>query len=89
MTQERIVRLVAGTFVLTSVILTFAVSRWWLLLGLFVGANLFQSSLTRWCLLERILCKAGVKSDADLAVEKAKGERDAPSGLAKVGEKAA
>jgi len=89
MTRERIVRIVAGTFVLTSVILTFAVSRWWLLLGLFVGTNLLQSGLTRWCLMDRILCKAGVKSDADVALEKARGERGAPPEWAKARGKAA
>lgn len=71
MTRERIVRLVAGTFVLTSLILGYLVSPWWLLLALFVGANLFQSSLTRWCLMDDILRMAGVKSDAEVALEKA------------------
>lgn len=71
MTRERIVRLVAGTLVLTSLTLGYLVSPWWLLLALFVGANLFQSSLTRWCLMEDILRKAGVKSDTEVALEKA------------------
>ncbi len=70
MTRERIVRLVAGTLVLTSLALGWLVSPWWLLLAVFVGANLFQSSLTRWCLLEDILKKVGVKSDAEVALGK-------------------
>ena len=62
MTTERIVRLVAGIFVIVSVILTITHSLWWLLFTLFVGANLFQSAITKWCLMEDILKKMGVKS---------------------------
>ena len=32
----------------------------WLWFTLFVGANLFQSGFTRWCLMEKILIKLGV-----------------------------
>ncbi|MCX6205117.1 MAG: DUF2892 domain-containing protein [Bacteroidetes bacterium] len=53
--RERIVRAVAGTFVLTSVLLTYFVSINWLWLGVFVGANLLQSSFTKFCPLEMIL----------------------------------
>lgn len=70
MTRERIIRLVAGTMVMLSVALGFFVNRWWLLLGAFVGANLFQSALTEWCLLDDILRKAGVKSEADVETSK-------------------
>lgn len=52
---ERYVRLVAGTLVLTSLFLSHFVSAWFLLVTLFVGANLFQASLTNWCLLVSIL----------------------------------
>ena len=69
MSRERIVRLVAGTLVLVSVALVYFVSAWWLLLTLFVGANLFQSALTKWCLMEDILKHFGVKSDAELVLE--------------------
>ncbi len=68
MTRERIIRLVAGTLVLISLALGAFVNKWWLILGAFVGANLFQSSLTRWCLLDDILRMLGVKSDAEVAV---------------------
>ncbi len=33
----------------------------WLWFTLFVGVNLFQSGFTRWCLMEKILIKLGVK----------------------------
>jgi hypothetical protein len=36
----------------------------WLWFTAFVGANLFQSSLTRWCLMEDILHKIGIAKKA-------------------------
>ena len=63
--KERIVRAVAGTFVLTSVALTYLVSINWLWLGVFVGANLLQSSFTKFCPLEFFLTKAGVKDASE------------------------
>jgi hypothetical protein len=67
MTTERIVRIVAGTFVLTSLALgvdasPLFVSRGFLWVAAFVGANLLQSGFTRFCPLEIVLRKAGVKS---------------------------
>ena len=66
MTTWRLVRVVAGAFILLS--LLFGVegsplfhSTNWLWFTAFVGANLFQSGLTDWCLMERILAKLGVK----------------------------
>ena len=53
--KERIIRGVAGTFVLTSIVLTQYVSVNWLWLGVFVGVNLLQSSFTKFCPLEKIL----------------------------------
>lgn len=58
--KERIVRAVAGLFVLTSVILTNYVSVNWIWLAVFVGANLLQSSFTKFCPLELILDAIGV-----------------------------
>ena len=60
--RERIVRAVAGTMVLISIALAFHVKIQWLWLTAFVGANLLQSSITKFCPLEMILDKAGVKS---------------------------
>lgn len=65
MTRERIIRFVAGSLVLTSIGLGVFVNPWWLALAAFVGANLVQSSITRWCLLDDILAKFGVSSVAD------------------------
>jgi hypothetical protein len=60
--KNRIVRGVAGTFVLASLLLAIYVNINWLWFTAFVGANLLQSSLTKWCLLEDILKKFGVKN---------------------------
>ena len=60
MTIERWIRLTAGTFILISLALAHWVNPNWLWFTAFVGANLFQSSLTRWCLMEDILVKLGV-----------------------------
>ena len=58
--RERIVRAVAGTIVLGSVALAVTVNMHWLWLTAFVGFNLFQSSITRFCPLEKILDTMGV-----------------------------
>ncbi len=65
--KNRIVRAVAGTFVLTSLLLAVYVNINWLWLTAFVGANLLQSSITKWCLLEDILTWAGVKDEQEKA----------------------
>ncbi|MFC4632984.1 DUF2892 domain-containing protein [Dokdonia ponticola] len=59
--KNRIVRAVAGIFILTSLLLAVYVNIHWLWFTAFVGLNLFQSSLTKWCLMETILEKFGVK----------------------------
>lgn len=60
MQSERLIRIIAGTFVTTSVALGYWVSPYWFLFTAFVGLNLFQSGITRWCLMEDILEKAGI-----------------------------
>ncbi len=67
MTTERWVRIVAGFFILLSLSLgveasPLFVNANWLWFTAFVGANLFQSGFTRFCPLESILRKLGVKS---------------------------
>ncbi len=61
--RERIVRAVAGTIVLVSIVLAFYVDIHWLWLGVFVGVNLLQSSFTKFCPLEKILDAVGIKKD--------------------------
>jgi Inner membrane protein YgaP-like, transmembrane domain len=66
MNAERIVRIVAGSFVLLSLALgaeasPLFVSKYFLLFTAFVGLNLLQSGFTRFCPLDNILAKLGVK----------------------------
>lgn len=55
--KNRIVRAVAGTFILISLVLAIYVSINWLWFTAFVGANLLQSAITKWCLMDTILEK--------------------------------
>lgn len=55
MTVENSVRLFAGFMVLLSLALYHFVSPYWLLLTAFVGLNLIQSSITRFCPAEMAL----------------------------------
>ncbi|MBO3115948.1 DUF2892 domain-containing protein [Winogradskyella sp. DF17] len=55
--KNRIVRGIAGTFILISLLLAIYVNINWLWFTAFVGANLLQSSLTKWCLMDTILEK--------------------------------
>jgi len=59
------IRLIAGTFILISVALAVWVSPWWLLFTAFVGVNLVQSSLTKWCLMEDILRWTGLHEEPE------------------------
>lgn len=70
MNTERIVRIFAGAVVLASLALGASASpvfhsAYWLWLTAFVGANLLQSGITRFCPLEIMLRRLGVKSAGD------------------------
>ena len=60
--RERIIRGVAGSMVLIGLVMGYFVNEYWYILTAFVGINLFQSSLSRWCLLNDILKKIGIES---------------------------
>ncbi len=69
MTSWQVTRIVAGVFILLSLALGMRaspvfVSEYWLLFTAFVGLNLLQSGFTRWCLMERIMRKAGLAPGA-------------------------
>lgn len=61
MSLENRVRIMAGTMILLSLVLTLTVSKYWLFLTGFVGVNLIQSAFTRFCPAEMILAKFGSK----------------------------
>jgi len=60
--KEKIVRLVAGSLILISLLLSQIANVHWLWLGGFVGINLFQSSISGFCPLEKILTAVGIQS---------------------------
>jgi hypothetical protein len=57
---ERWVRVIAGSFIVASVALSYLVSPYWLLFTLFVGLNLVQSAFTGVCPMESLLRRLGV-----------------------------
>jgi hypothetical protein len=66
MTIERIIRIMAGFFVLLSLALGYHgspvfVSEWFLAFTAFVGLNLLQSGFTGFCPPEKLLAKMGFK----------------------------
>lgn len=64
---NRVIRGIAGTFILISLLLAVYVNINWLWFTAFVGVNLLQSSLTKWCLMEDILKKFGVSNEKKTA----------------------
>ena len=60
MKMEDMIRVIAGSLVLISLALAHYVNPNWLWFTVFVGANLLQSGITKWCLMEKILGKLGV-----------------------------
>jgi Inner membrane protein YgaP-like, transmembrane domain len=70
MTIDRLIHIIAGTFILLSLALgtpesPLFLGKYWLLFTAFVGANLLQSGFTRWCLMETFLRKLGVPEAAN------------------------
>jgi len=60
MNLDRAVLSLAGTMILLSALLSALVSPWWLLLTVFVGLNLLQSSITGFCPAASIFRRLGV-----------------------------
>ncbi|MBU6492187.1 MAG: DUF2892 domain-containing protein [Burkholderiales bacterium] len=66
MTSWQITRVFAGTLILISLLVgapgsPFYHSTYWLWLTAFVGANLLQSGLTKWCPMEIFMRKLGLR----------------------------
>jgi hypothetical protein len=64
MSMDRKIRVIAGTLLLVSLALVVWVSPWWLLFTAFIGLNLLQSGLTKWCLMEDILGWTGIHRES-------------------------
>lgn len=58
---ERIIWLIAGIFALSSAVLAWVHSPYWLILTGLVGVNLIVFGLTGFCLMANILYKLGAK----------------------------
>ena len=61
MTINRYLRMIAGFFILLSLILSQLHSVYWLWFTAFVGLNLLQSAFTDWCPMITFLRKLGVR----------------------------
>jgi hypothetical protein len=61
MSLESAIRAIAAVFVLTSLALGYLHSPYWHLFTAFVGLNLFQSAFTKWCPMESLLRRLGVR----------------------------
>jgi hypothetical protein len=64
MTIDRIVLAFAGAMVLLSLLLSYLINPWWLVLAGFVGLNMFQAAFTGFCPLAMILKKLGATPGA-------------------------
>jgi hypothetical protein len=61
MTVDRVLRLIAGSFVFVSVLLGMFVHPNFFWFTAFVGVNLLQSAFSNWCPMMTILRRAGLK----------------------------
>jgi hypothetical protein len=61
MTKNDALRLIAGTMILISLILTVTLSINWFWFTAFIAVNLIQSSFTKWCPMMVLLEKIGLK----------------------------
>ena len=61
MTVEKLLRGIAGFFVIASALLAHYHSPYWLFFTGFVGLNLLQSAFTNWCPMMTFLKKLGVQ----------------------------
>lgn len=66
MKREHLIRIIAGSFILVSLALGTWLNHNWYWFTAFVGANLFQSGFTKWCLMEDILRKLGIGAQAQV-----------------------
>jgi len=63
MTIERYLRLIAGCFVLATLLLGYFYNGYWFLFTGFVAVNLIQSAFTTWCPMISFLRWLGVKNE--------------------------
>jgi hypothetical protein len=61
MTVERYLRLIAGSFVMATVILGVYHSLYWFFFTGFVALNMIQSAFTNWCPMMTVLRRLGAR----------------------------
>ena len=67
---DKYLRLIAGFFILLSLVLSRVHSEYWLLFTAFVGLNLLQSGFTNWCMMMVILKKIFGKEKCEEIISK-------------------
>jgi hypothetical protein len=67
MTVERYLRLIAGSFVLISLLLGVYHSPYWFYFTGFVALNLIQSAITDWCPMMTFLRWLGAKDESAIS----------------------
>ena len=71
MESGKFIRVMGGSMVILSAVLTYCFSMWWLLLTCFVGLNLIQSAFTGFCPPEIVARKLGwVKGEGSCCCRK-------------------
>lgn len=78
MRLERLLRLIAGFFVLASLGLGHYHSPYWFLFTAFVGLNLLQSGFTNWCPMKTFLRWGGVPSCEEEIIDLKRKIQEAP-----------
>lgn len=68
--KTRVVHAIAGTLILTSLLLGIYVNQNWFWLTGFVGLNMLIHATTNWCLMYLILGKLGLKDEGDTCCSK-------------------
>lgn len=63
MTVNDWIHVIAGAFIMVSLVLGIWVSPYWFLFTAFVGLNLFQYGVTKFCPMAIILKKMGVSEE--------------------------
>ncbi len=70
MTVERAVFSFAGLITLVSVALTIYVHPYFMVLTVFVGANLFQFGFTKFCPAAMLFKRLGLKTEAQVQAQR-------------------
>lgn len=68
--MERVLRGIAGAFILISLGMARFVDYRWLYFTVFIGLNLLQSAFSDWCPMMAVLGRVGLKKHKECCGEK-------------------